>query len=88
MAAADTVAKRANERHREGAAGGAGTGAFASGAAASGDALRNEIFGPGFRLDANGSKLPKGEAPGRFEKIGPNVGRFDGRGSGFDGSDG
>jgi hypothetical protein len=74
---------RANERHREGA-GWTGGGAAASGFFVPGEVSRNEILGPGFRLAAKGSRLPKREVRGKLDRIGPNVGRFDGSCSGFD----
>jgi hypothetical protein len=82
-AAADTLAVRASERHREGAGWTEG-GAATSGVFAAEDVSRNEILGPGFKLAAKGSKLPKREERGMWDRIGPNVGRFDGSRSGFD----
>jgi hypothetical protein len=39
---------------------------------------------PGFKLEANGRRLPSVDGRGRHEMRGRNVGRFDGRVSGFE----
>src|SRR5713101_1755361 len=88
--AAAAVAKRTRVRRRGGAAAftGPGGAAVAWGGFASGDRLTIDSRRPGFRLAANGSKLPKGDAAGHFERTGRKVGRFDGMADDWVGLDG